>query len=127
MPGLINTRRAWKGTVVSSMLDAAEARNEIAGSKLELENHLGRVVRAFSYPTGLFGQREQRIAAQAGYELAVSCEPGVNDRSTDRFALKRRQVDARDSLLDFRAKLGGGHDSSPALRGLYRRLRYSPG
>ena len=37
-------------------LDAAAARNEIAGSKLELENHLGRVVRAFSYPTGLFGE-----------------------------------------------------------------------
>lgn len=109
------------------MLGAAEAREEIAGSKLELENHLGRVVRAFSYPTGLFGEREQRIAAAAGYKIAVSCEPGVNDRSTNRFALKRRQVDARDSLLDFRAKVGGGHDSSPALRGLYRRLRYSPG
>ena len=104
-----------------------EAREEIAGAKLELENHLGRVVHAFSYPTGLFGEREERMAAEAGYEIAVGCEPGVNDRSTDRFALRRRQVDARDSLLDFRAKLGGGHDSSPALRGLYRRLRYSPG
>jgi peptidoglycan/xylan/chitin deacetylase (PgdA/CDA1 family) len=108
-------------------LDDDEAREEIAGSKLELENHLGRVVRAFSYPTGLFGEREERMVAEAGYEIGVGCEPGVNDRSTDRFALRRRQVDARDSLLDFRAKLGGGHDSSPALRGLYRRLRYSPG
>ena len=108
-------------------LDDDEAREEIAGSKLELENHLGRVVHAFSYPTGLFGEREERMVAEAGYEIGVGCEPGVNDRSTDRFALRRRQVDARDSLLDFRAKLGGGHDSSPALRGLYRRLRYSPG
>ena len=111
----------------SAPLDADAAREEIAGSKLELEDHLGRVVRAFSYPTGLLGEREARMAAHAGYELAVCCEPGVNDRSTDRFALRRRRVDARDSLLDFRAKLGGGHDSSPALRGLYRRLRYSPG
>jgi peptidoglycan/xylan/chitin deacetylase (PgdA/CDA1 family) len=100
---------------------------EIAGSKRELENRLGRVVQAFSYPSGLFGEREERIAAEAGYRIAVSCEPGVNDRSTDRFAMRRRQVDARDSLLDFRAKLGGGHDSSPPLRGLYRRLRYSAG
>lgn len=108
-------------------LDDAAAEEEIAGSKRELENHLGRVVRAFSYPSGLYGEREERIAADAGYRIALTCEPGVNDRSTDRFALRRRQVDARDSLLDFRAKLGGGHDSSPPLRGLYRRLRYSAG
>jgi peptidoglycan/xylan/chitin deacetylase (PgdA/CDA1 family) len=108
-------------------LDDDTAREEIAGSKLELENRLGRVVRAFSYPSGLYGEREERIVADAGYGIAVSCEPGVNRRSTDRFALRRRQVDARDSLLDFRAKLGGGHDSSPPLRGLYRRLRYSAG
>jgi len=108
-------------------LDDAAATEEIAGSKRELENRLGRVVRAFSYPSGLYGEREARLVAEAGYSIAVSCEPGVNDSSTDRFALKRRQVDARDSLLDFRAKLGGGHDSSPPLRGLYRRLRFSAG
>jgi peptidoglycan/xylan/chitin deacetylase (PgdA/CDA1 family) len=108
-------------------LDDASAREEITGSKRELENRLGRVVQAFSYPSGLHGEREARIVADAGYRIAVSCEPGVNDRSTDPFALKRRQVDARDSLLDFRAKLGGGHDSSPPLRALYRRLRYSAG
>jgi peptidoglycan/xylan/chitin deacetylase (PgdA/CDA1 family) len=108
-------------------LDEAAAQEEIAGSKRELENRLGRVVQAFSYPAGLFGDRERRIVADAGFRIAVSCEPGVNKRSTDRFALRRRQVDARDSLLDFRAKLGGGHDSSPPLRGLYRRLRYSTG
>lgn len=108
-------------------LSAAEARREITGSKVALESRLGRVVRAFSYPSGLFGKREQRLAASAGFSAAVSCEPGINDRRTDRFALRRRQVDARDSLLDFRAKLGGGHDTSPPFRALYRRLRYSTG
>jgi peptidoglycan/xylan/chitin deacetylase (PgdA/CDA1 family) len=108
-------------------LSAADARREITGSKVALESRLGRVVRAFSYPSGLFGKREQRLAAAAGFSVAVSCEPGVNDRRTDRFALRRRQVDARDSLLDFRAKLGGGHDTSPPFRALYRRLRYSTG
>ena len=105
----------------------AEAKEEIAGAKRELENRLGRLVRAFSYPSGLYGEREEKIAAEAGYQIALTCEPGVNKRSTNRFALRRRQVDARDSLLDFRAKLGGGHDTSPPLRALYRRLRYSTG
>jgi peptidoglycan/xylan/chitin deacetylase (PgdA/CDA1 family) len=108
-------------------LGEAEAKEEIAGAKRELENRLGRLVRAFSYPSGLYGVREEKIAADAGYQIALTCEPGVNKRSTNRFALRRRQVDARDSLLDFRAKLGGGHDTSPPLRALYRRLRYSTG
>ncbi len=108
-------------------LPEEEAEEEIAGSKRELEKRLGRAVEAFSYPSGLFGVREERLAANAGFRIALTCEPGVNNRFTDRYALCRRQVDARDSLLDFRAKLGGGHDSSPPLRGLYRRLLYGAG
>lgn len=100
-----------------------ESRREIAGSKLTVEERLGRPVEAFSYPAGLFGPRERRFVIQAGFRVAVSCEPGVNVPGTDRFALHRRQVDARDRLLDFRAKVGGGHDSPPPLRGAYRRFR----
>jgi peptidoglycan/xylan/chitin deacetylase (PgdA/CDA1 family) len=105
-------------------LDEHVARHEIAGSKRELELRLGRPVEAFSYPTGLFGERERRLVAEAGFRVAVSCEPGVNGPRTDRLALRRRQIDGRDSLLDFRAKLGGGHDSPLPLRASYRRRRY---
>jgi hypothetical protein len=38
--------------------------------------------------------------------------------------LRRRQIDARDAMLDFRAKLGGGHDSPLPLRNAYRRMRF---
>jgi hypothetical protein len=48
----------------------------------------------------------------------------VNTPGTDRFALRRRQVDRRDTLLDFRAKIAGGHDTPPRLRAVYRKLRY---
>ena len=61
---------------------------------------------------------------ESGLRIAVSCEPGVNDAATDRFALRRRQIDGRDALLDFRAKVGGGHDSPLPLRDLYRRSRF---
>lgn len=108
-------------------VDDVRAAVEIAGSKAELEEHLGRPVTAFSYPAGLFAERERRIVAQAGYELAVSCEPGVNLPTTDRLALRRRQIDARDLLLDFKAKVGGGHDTPLPLRGLDRRRRYGAG
>jgi peptidoglycan/xylan/chitin deacetylase (PgdA/CDA1 family) len=102
-------------------LDDRAAWLEIAESKRELEEHLGRDVRLFAYPAGLFGERERRLVAEAGYRAAVSCEPGVNLPGCDRFALRRRQIDARDGLLDFRAKLGGGHDTPLPLRGVWRR------
>lgn len=104
--------------------DDETARAEIADSRTELEARLGRPVTAFAYPAGLFGDRERRLVAEAGYRAAVTCEPGVNVRDTDRFALRRRQIDSRDRLIDFRAKVGGGHDTPLPLRGLYRRLRY---
>lgn len=105
-------------------VDEETAKAEIAGSKTELEEHLGRAVTVFSYPAGLFGERERRLVAHAGYRFAVSCEPGVNLPATDRLALHRRQIDARDRLLDFKAKVAGGHDTPLPLRGLYRRRRY---
>jgi peptidoglycan/xylan/chitin deacetylase (PgdA/CDA1 family) len=105
-------------------IDEASARAEIRESRLELSERLGREVSAFAYPAGLYGERERRLVEAAGYAAAVSCEPGVNDAHTDRFALRRRQIDARDRMLDFRAKVGGGHDTPLPLRGPYRRLRY---
>jgi peptidoglycan/xylan/chitin deacetylase (PgdA/CDA1 family) len=108
-------------------VDGRRAAVEIEGSKRELEARLGRPVTALSYPAGLFGERERALAREAGYRVAVSCEPGVNLPDTDRFALRRRQIDSRDTLLDFRAKVGGGHDTPLPLRDAYRRLRYGEG
>jgi peptidoglycan/xylan/chitin deacetylase (PgdA/CDA1 family) len=101
-----------------------EAREEIRRSKLGLEERIERPVGAFAYPGGLFGEREKLMVREAGFRAAVSCEPGVNLAQTDRLALHRIQIDARDRLLDFRAKLGGGHDTSPRVRSLYRRWQY---
>jgi peptidoglycan/xylan/chitin deacetylase (PgdA/CDA1 family) len=108
-------------------VDDRRAATEIEESKRELEARLGRPVTALSYPAGLFGDRERRLAMGAGYRVAVSCEPGVNLPHTDSFALRRRQIDARDRLLDFRAKVSGGHDTPLPLRGVYRQLRYGEG
>jgi peptidoglycan/xylan/chitin deacetylase (PgdA/CDA1 family) len=101
-----------------------ELRSEICDSKAELTERLDRPVSGFCYPAGLFGARERAEVAAAGLDWAASCEPGVNTPATDRFALRRRQIDRRDTLLDFRAKIAGGHDTPPRLRAVYRHLRY---
>ena len=84
----------------------------------------GRRVSAFAYPPGSTASASAGSSAQAGYTAAVSCEPGVNRPGGDPFALRRRQIDSRDRLVDFKAKVGGGHDSPLPLRATYRRLRY---
>jgi peptidoglycan/xylan/chitin deacetylase (PgdA/CDA1 family) len=106
------------------LLDDDASRREIAQSKVDLEARLSRTVEGFCYPAGLFGERERAFVAEAGYRAAVSCEPGVNLPRADLLTLRRRQIDPRDRRLDFRAKVGGGHDTPLPLRGLYRRLRY---
>jgi peptidoglycan/xylan/chitin deacetylase (PgdA/CDA1 family) len=106
------------------LLADEDARREIAQSKVDLEAWLRRPVEAFCYPAGLFGARERELVAEAGFRVAVTCEPGVNVPGTDLLSLRRRQIDPRDRRLDFRAKAGGGHDTPLPLRGLYRRLRY---
>jgi peptidoglycan/xylan/chitin deacetylase (PgdA/CDA1 family) len=108
-------------------VDDATARAEIADGRRELEEHLGRPVTAFAYPAGLYGERERSLVAEAGYSAAVTCEPGINRSVSDRMALRRRQIDRGDQLLDFRAKIGGGHDTPLPMRGVYRRLRYGAG
>jgi peptidoglycan/xylan/chitin deacetylase (PgdA/CDA1 family) len=106
-------------------LSTEAARFEISGSKELLEHRLGRRVDAFCYPGGIFGRRERNLASEAGYRLAVSCDPGRNDGAIDAFALRRHQIETRDRLIDFRAKIGGGHDSPLPAQRFYRRLRYS--
>jgi peptidoglycan/xylan/chitin deacetylase (PgdA/CDA1 family) len=108
-------------------LRSEAAREEIVGSKTGLEARLNRPVEVFAYPSGLYGLRERGLVEAAGFQAAVTCEPGLNTRGTDRLALRRCQVDARDSLLDFVAKVGGAHDSPLPLRGAYRRRRYEAG
>lgn len=105
-------------------LDEAAARREIADSKAALESRLGRAVDGFCYPAGLYGERERTLVAGAGFRAATSCEPGANLPGSDALALRRTAVDGSDRLLDFRAKLAGGHDRPSRLRAMYRTARY---
>jgi peptidoglycan/xylan/chitin deacetylase (PgdA/CDA1 family) len=64
-------------------LDADRARHEMAASKSTLEKRLGRPIRHMAYPYGYgraVGAREARIAAECGYETAVTTLHGVIHR-----------------------------------------------
>jgi peptidoglycan/xylan/chitin deacetylase (PgdA/CDA1 family) len=107
-------------------LDRVTAAAEIGGSKVALESRLGRAVDGFCYPGGLFGPRERALVAAAGFSFATSCAPGANLPGEDPLALRRIAVDARDRLVDFRAKVEGAADRSSLARDAYRRVRLAP-
>jgi len=79
-----------------SELDPAEATREIALSKLRLEERLGREVEAFAFVKGSLADYRPEHASlvqQAGYKVAFTSVSGANARSTDRFRLRRYNVE----------------------------------
>ena len=106
------------------MLGDDLARNEIVESKRRLEERLGMSIDSFSYPAGLYSQREVEFVRSAGYRLAVTCDPGLNTEGGDLLRLRRTQIDGSDAHLDFQAKLAGGHDRQLPLQQAFRRKRY---
>lgn len=77
-------------------LEVDEAAREIAISKLRLEERLGRPVRAFAYVKGSeahFRPVHLSLLRQAGYDIGFTSVSGANGPQTDRFRLRRYNVE----------------------------------
>ena len=75
---------------------AGEAAREIALSKLRLEERLGRPVDAYAFVKGsLADYRPEHVSLvqQAGYALGFTSVSGANGPSSDRFRLRRYNVE----------------------------------
>jgi peptidoglycan/xylan/chitin deacetylase (PgdA/CDA1 family) len=57
-------------------LDDDALAHELSASKAAVERITGRPCRTFAYPFGLFDGRVEQAVATAGYELAVTWQPG---------------------------------------------------
>lgn len=90
-------------------LSPAEAFEEIAGSKQDLERALGAQVKYFAYPGGAFNRALSELVREAGYAGACSVlGPCVNTRES-LFWLYR------NTLSDGLGTLGDRYRLSPAL------------
>jgi peptidoglycan/xylan/chitin deacetylase (PgdA/CDA1 family) len=98
---------------------------EIAGCRDDLEDRLGQPVTSFVYPAGRQGEREIRMAREAGYSIALTCVAGVNGPADRPHALRRTPVSGRDSLGMFEARLAGLLDRPWGIQDLLSRQRSS--
>lgn len=102
----------------------AEAREEIAGSKLKLEELLGCKVKELSFPFGAFNENHVKIAKEAGYERVFSIMPDlITDPGKGKFVLGRVRVDPDDWPLEFWLKVHGAYRWLPFAFELKRRVR----
>ncbi|MEE4236718.1 MAG: polysaccharide deacetylase family protein [Anderseniella sp.] len=94
------------------------AAKEIADSKHELEDILGKEVSHFAYPYGLFNQAVRDLVVQAGYRSACSTRSGFNRPGEDPFLIRRIDISGMDKLWQFRQKLHHGINQAARLQPL---------
>jgi len=70
-------------------ISAAQAREEISGSKKSLEDRFGVAVQHFCYPYGSWNESVRDLVAAAGYSTASTMRFGVNTVAAPRFELCR--------------------------------------
>jgi len=69
-----------------------QARDEISGSKNEIERNLGITVTCLAYPGGQVNEKVKKLTVESGYVCGCSEIPGTNGLKSDLFALKRNFV-----------------------------------
>ena len=96
----------------------AQLKNEIEGSKRIIEEHLGKPVYYFAYPSGGFSEHIKSLVAMAGYEAALTTNRGYDRYNIDLYELSRIRINNWDSSLVLWSKLSGYYN-------LFRKLRPS--
>jgi peptidoglycan/xylan/chitin deacetylase (PgdA/CDA1 family) len=70
-------------------LSDSNLKNELRGSKMSLEQHLGHQVSYIAYPNGKFDRRSERAAEAVGYRMGFSEALTPAERSPSIFAVAR--------------------------------------
>ncbi len=78
---------------ILSRIDGDRLVSELKESRRRLEEMLGREVSLFCYPDGNYDRHVRDEVERAGYRLAVTTEPGLNDAGRDPLSLLRIHTD----------------------------------
>jgi len=105
-------------------IDLDRVKDEVSGSREELEDELGMAVTSFAYPQGGWNASIRAIVARAGYETAVTMDRGAINPFADPLALARRP--AERERIDFEMSMEGLYDflrPIDTVRDRFRRRR----
>lgn len=84
-----------------------ECKQEILGSKIDLERHLSIECHHFSYPNGDYTEREIEIVKAAGFCSARTVDIGWNRSDISPYQMKTIPISDDAGLIRFRAELTG--------------------
>jgi peptidoglycan/xylan/chitin deacetylase (PgdA/CDA1 family) len=90
-----------------SMDNRDEVAREIQDNRQRLQSWVGAEARHFCYPSGKHVQRHGEWLRELAVDSATTCEPGLNDRSTDPYRLRRFLDSEAFSAIEFEAELSG--------------------
>ncbi|REE86524.1 polysaccharide deacetylase [Paenibacillus taihuensis] len=83
-----------------------EQREEIAGSKQDLEKHLPVPANVIAYPYGLRSAETVNIVAESGYTYAFTFDDGMTTSSQNPYLLKRLFIKGEMDAQAFERKMG---------------------
>jgi peptidoglycan/xylan/chitin deacetylase (PgdA/CDA1 family) len=92
---------------LGNLADPAEVQQEVAACRTLLSQRLGHSIHTFAYPFGSIGTFGASAVKQAGYDWAVTTQPGVNTCQSDPYLLKRRNMDGGKHWLVVAAETAG--------------------
>ncbi len=97
-------------------------RRQLAQSRAALEDLLGAPVVHLCYPFGSFDATTIRLAAECGYQSAVTCLRGAATPKDHPLVLPRKAISFGDTLIGYGWKLAFKHAPKPELHAWRRWL-----
>ena len=88
-------------------LDDKEACEEFELSKSNLESLINDKVVSFAYPYGDYGDREENLAYETGYDFAIGTVNGPLKLTDNYYAIRRIQIFPNEDKLGFWKKTSG--------------------
>jgi peptidoglycan/xylan/chitin deacetylase (PgdA/CDA1 family) len=98
---------------------AEQRRDEIKGSKEDIEKLTGKKVISFAYPFGGIDEDIKKNTAEAGYDYAVSTNTGPKTFAEDRFQIRRIEVTPKTTLMSFKNKVSGKYFYPSFIRSFF--------
>jgi peptidoglycan/xylan/chitin deacetylase (PgdA/CDA1 family) len=105
-------------------LDIAHARREIAGSKVEIEERIGKPVKYFAYPFARFSDEIANLVRSIGFSAGFGGD-GMIQQGDYLFALNRINIDNSLPFFAFKARIDGGGRWYKNFQKLLRMLEMS--